>query len=164
MTGNLAFGEIWRVHDEINLWLIENIPEPGFAAHSLLKNGQPSKGRDVGRVFLHMHEVRLSRATAKHARSVLRLSPEQLPARADLLTAFRGSGGAVSARLAELSPDPEPGKQRSPSILLGYLIAHDSHHRGQILLALKQSGIRMPDAARFGIWEHWFKEKLSVST
>ena len=30
------------------------------------------------------------------------------------------------------------------------------------LLAMKQSGIRMPDEARFGIWEHWFRPKLKV--
>ena len=32
----------------------------------------------------------------------------------------------------------------------------------QVLLALKQSGVRMPEEAKFGIWEHWMKPKLAM--
>ena len=52
--------EIWRVHDEINIFLLENIPDEGFAAVPLLKTGKPSTGRTVSRVFAHLHEVRVS--------------------------------------------------------------------------------------------------------
>ncbi len=40
--------------------------------------------------------------------------------------------------------------------LLGYFISHESHHRGNMLLTLKQSGEKIPDAVKWGLWE-WSK-------
>jgi uncharacterized damage-inducible protein DinB len=40
--------------------------------------------------------------------------------------------------------------------MLGYFISHESHHRGSILLTLKQCGEKIPDAVKWGLWE-WGK-------
>ncbi len=53
-------------------------------------------------------------------------------------------------------------KERSGIALLGYLISHDAHHRGQIVLALKQSGVQMPEFMKFGIWAHWSKPQAGI--
>jgi uncharacterized damage-inducible protein DinB len=36
---------------------------------------------------------------------------------------------------------------------VGYLIAHDAHHRGQIAMVARQLGHALPQKAMFGMWE-----------
>ena len=154
--------EMWRTHDEINLFLLENIPDAGFEAVPLLKNGKPSTGRTVSRNFAHMHEVRRSHIGREFMKGVPSFESGVSPAREELIAAFRAAGDGVALRIVQLVETRARIKDRTGLALLGYLISHESHHRGQILLALKQSGIRMPDETRFTIWEHWFRPKLAV--
>jgi len=48
------------------------------------------------------------------------------------------------------------GFKRGVVTLLGYFISHEGHHRGNILLTLKNCGYKIPDALKYGIWD-WNK-------
>jgi uncharacterized damage-inducible protein DinB len=36
---------------------------------------------------------------------------------------------------------------------LGYIISHESHHRGQLIATLKQAGIPLDKKVLYGMWE-----------
>lgn len=150
--------EAWRVHNDINVYMLERISDEGFAAVTLLKNGQPSNGRNVAKVFAHMLGVRIAKIPKAFHDELKTLELSETPSRDTLVQAFRASGRAFEALLPlALTRDPSvKNPKRTGMLLFAYLIAHESHHRGQIMLALKQSGTRMREERPFGMWAMWF--------
>ena len=49
-----------------------------------------------------------------------------------------------------------PNFKRGIGTMVGYYICHEAHHRGNILLTMRQSGFKLPDKLKWGIWE-WNK-------
>jgi uncharacterized damage-inducible protein DinB len=43
--------------------------------------------------------------------------------------------------------------KRGLVVAVTYLISHDSHHRGSILLTLKECGQKVDQDTRYGIWD-----------
>jgi uncharacterized damage-inducible protein DinB len=140
----------FETNDRINHYLIESLDAAAWDAKP-----PEGKGRTIAAIVAHMHNVRVMwLKAAKHAEV-----PEQLdratvtPSQA--LQALESSRSALSKMISQALATDGPIKNFRPDVagFVGYLIAHDAHHRGQIAMLARQIGHPLPKQIMFGMWE-----------
>lgn len=142
--------DTWQISNRINLYLINAIPEEHFADQSA------SKGRTVGEQLAHIHNVRLMwlQASLPELMSTVTKIEKDAISKKQLIAQFNKSADAISKLLEKgLAEGKVKGFKPHAQAFLGYLIAHEAHHRGQIVLSLKQSGHHLDKKILFGLWE-----------
>jgi uncharacterized damage-inducible protein DinB len=144
--------ETWQIHDRINLYLLDAINPESLGSHSA------SKGRSVGEQFAHLHNVRLmwlKSAAPELLKGLVKVENEQANDKKLLAKSLTNSGKAIGALLAQSleAGGKVRGFKPHAAAFLGYLISHESHHRGQIALSLKQAGKPLDKKISYGIWE-----------
>lgn len=146
-----ALRNAFDTNNRINEYLIESIP-----AETWKMQAQDGKGRTIAAIVAHMHNVRvmwlkvsakgseipaqLNRATVTPAQAVRALE-QSCQALGNLIGHALDSDG----RIKGFRPDAAG--------FVGYLIAHDAHHRGQIAMLARQLGQPLPQKVTFGMWE-----------
>ena len=144
--------DTWRIHDRINRYLLAAVPAEALADVSA------SKGRTVGEQFAHVHNVRLMwlKQAAPELMAGLEKVEKDRAGDADALrAALEASGRAVEELLRRgLEPGGRvKGFKPHTAAFLGYLVSHESHHRGQIALTLKQAGHPLERKIAYRMWE-----------
>lgn len=142
--------ETWEIHNRINLYLLDSIKDEHLADISA------SKGRNVGEQFAHIHNVRLMWLKAANPDLLNGQNKiEKAEITKKLLTAeLTKSATAITALLQSgFDQGKIKGFKPHPAAFFGYLISHESHHRGQIMLCLKQSGHPVDQKVQYGLWE-----------
>ena len=151
--------EAWRANNRINLFLLDEISAAGMKC-SLSKRG----GRDVGRQFAHVHDVRMYQLKKRAPDLAQGLETFQSkntatvsPTKKKLKHALSASGSAVESFLVDVfaGKPKRRGFNRGIFTTLSYFIAHESHHRGSILLTLKECGHPLDKKAAYSIWGIW---------
>ena len=148
--------EAWRTNHRINLYLIDHISDEGMKC-TLSKRG----GRNVVRQFCHLHNVRLWHLEARAkdlSKGLYKFATEEEPDKERLKENLVASAQRIEEFLEQAAAGAarrRPFKKGVASIF-AYFVAHDSHHRGNILLTLKQCGHKIDPKAGWAIWE-WDK-------
>jgi uncharacterized damage-inducible protein DinB len=74
--------------------------------------------------------------------------------KAALAAALESSGQAIATLLRKaLTAGKVKGFKPHPVAFLGYLIAHESHHRGHVGWTLKNTGHPLDQKTAYGLWE-----------
>lgn len=145
------FIETWEIHNRINLYLLKALKEEHLADIS------SSKGRNVGEQFAHIHNVRLMWLKASKPdllKDQLKFDKDSKLSKKALSDGLNKSSQAISALLKiGFEAGTIKGFKPHAAGFLGYIISHESHHRGQIMLALKQSGHMVDQKVQYGLWE-----------
>ncbi|MCB0712500.1 MAG: DinB family protein [Ignavibacteriae bacterium] len=146
--------EPWRVSNRVNLMLLVGLDS------EVLEIVSRPRARSVGDQFAHLHNARLlwlSVAAPDLAEGVSKIGKGEFGSVEDLGRHLRQSAEKVESLLERgFESGKIKGYKGSPALFLGYLLAHEAHHRGQILLTLKLGGYKVPQELQYGIWE-WEK-------
>jgi uncharacterized damage-inducible protein DinB len=144
--------DTWNINNRINLYLLDAISPGGLCDRSA------SKGRTVAEQIAHLHNVRLMwlRVCAPELMAGLEKIEKETSTDKKLLErGLKKSGQAMEAVFKKAIENGGKVKGFKPHVtaFLGYVIAHEAHHRGQIALSLKQSGHTLDKKVGYGIWE-----------
>ena len=148
--------ESWQINNSMNLLLMDNITDAGMQKTLSIRGG-----RTVYLQLVHVHNVRMQwlKICAKDIfKKYKALDKEAAFHRKALRKAIEDSAKGIEELLARGWDDggKVKGFKKGVFPMLGYFISHESHHRGNILLTLKQSGEKISDTVMWGLWE-WGK-------
>ena len=143
--------ETWAIHNRIQLYVLDAIAPAAFSA-------APTKGRSVGEQFAHIHNVRLLWLKSAAPELLNGLNKVEKADAADpvrLRQALTASGAAIGVLLrnALASGGRVKGFKPHAVAFLGYLIAHEAYHQGDLGVVLSQTGHPLDKKTAFGLWE-----------
>lgn len=143
----------WRINERINQFLIEQLSDEAWFARP-----PAGKGRTIGAIFAHIHDVRhmWAQTVAKDLPLFAKASREGF-GRNEARKALAESGAAVERVLERgFGSGRVSGFPPSAAAFFGYMMSHDAHHRGQVVMLARQAGYPVPTQAAFGLWD-WSK-------
>ena len=151
----------WRTNNRVTVSLLEHLPS---ALWDIVVPGAPR--RTIRAIAAHLHNARcmwVKTLGREHGiPAPLRVDHRRVTRR-QLVAALKRSSHGIEALLklgAAAGGQVPPSRGyvwRNLSLDVGhvltYFVAHEAHHRGQIVMVARQTGQRLPRATTDGLWQ-----------
>jgi uncharacterized damage-inducible protein DinB len=157
----------WRTNNRVTVYLVEHLPS-GFWTATL--PGVPH--RTIRMIAAHLHNVRcrwLRTLGSEHGIPAPVRVDHLRVSRRGLIAALKRSNRGMEALLrlgfasgGVLPPSKLYTWRNLPldvGHVLTYFVSHEAHHRGQIIMAARQMGQRLPRAVVEGVWQWIARER-----
>jgi len=151
----------WRTNHRVTAYLIENLPSELWG-----QNVPGVTRRTVRMIAAHIHNARcmwIKMIGARHGVKVPQRVDGRVVKPKELLRALeRSSQGIIetirlgSARGGAIPPAVWQNFPTDLVHFLSYFVAHEAHHRGQLVMLARQLGHRLPREVTAGLWQ-WKK-------
>jgi uncharacterized damage-inducible protein DinB len=161
--------DTWRTSNRVTVFLVENLPGPVWEAQV---PGAPR--RTVRMMAGHLHNARcmwiktLGRELGVPVpRGVDRLKVEPPELTAALARSSEGIAGLLELGFQHDGTVPRASTYVWRNLpldvghVLAYFVAHEAHHRGQIVLVARALGHRLPPSVCEGLWQ-WTKRSTEA--
>jgi uncharacterized damage-inducible protein DinB len=154
----------WRTNNRVTVFLVEHLPSPLWGASV---PGAPR--RTIRMIGGHIHNARcmwIKMVGKEHGIPVPDSVDRRKVSRKELVSALKRSSAGIGSLLrlgcdcGGKIPIPSTYSWRNLPLdvghVLAYFVAHEGHHRGQIVLLARQLGHRLPVSTTGGLWQ-WTK-------
>jgi uncharacterized damage-inducible protein DinB len=161
----------WRTNSRVTAYLVEHLPAPVW---DVPIPGAPR--RTVRMIAGHLHNARcmwLKTLGKEHGIEIPASVDRRKVARRELLVALNRSSRGIEALLTlgiDAGGHVPPSKAyvwRNLPLdvphVLAYFVAHEGHHRGQIVMLARQLGHRLPIEIASGLWQ-WNRRAQEART
>ena len=150
----------WRTNNRVTTRFVQDLPD------ALWELRVPGSTRTIRAIAAHLHNCRCSWVRTlgrEHGLAVPGRVDQHKVTPAQLVTALKRSSAAMEA-LLELGlvsggcvPPSKGYVWRNLALDVGhvltYFVAHEAHHRGQIVMVARQTGHRLPAATTGALWQ-----------
>lgn len=162
-----AIIDAWKTNNRVTTYLIENLPPELW---SMSVPGVPR--RTIRTIGAHIHNARcmwIKSIGAAHGVAVPKRVDYRVVRPAELSRALaqssRGIIDLINLGVARGGAIPPSAWQNFPTDLvhfLTYFVAHEAHHRGQLVTLARQLGHRLPSDVTNGLWQ-WKQRSREAS-
>ena len=160
----------WRTNSRVTAYLVDQLPA---ALWDVPVPG--ARRRTVRMIAAHFHNSRsrwIRTLGEEHGIAAPRLVDVRNVTRPALLAALKRSGSGIEAllELGLASGGVVPPSKRyvwrnvplDVGHVLTYFVAHEAHHRGQLVMLGRQLGHRLPQEAINGLWQWTTRSRESI--
>ena len=136
----------WNLNHKVTIYLLENI-EPDWLPSKL------GKGRSIGEQFMHINNIRSFWIGKVDKKVDLKIDKKYAKDKARLTKALDKSAKSMANTLTTIfEKEKIKGYNPHPLAFFAQMIAHEAHHRGQIMTIIKRNEHPIDKTVNFGLW------------